>query len=135
MRILGAPVLITGLSGLASAVSTSRIGNAQTLTGQAPPPQFKPIGIDRSKVLKIYSGRDRPDLTPVYKMWEQLTGMRIDLIKMSHFDVMPRIVAERHDPQADLMVTNTMVEPEIVHGSGVFDPYANAERAAETRLR
>jgi len=56
-------------------------------------------------------------------MWEQLTGMRIDLIKMSHFDVMPRIVAERNDPQADLMVTNTMVEPEIVRGSGVFDPY------------
>ncbi len=90
---------------------------------QTPPPTFKPIGIDRSKVLKIYSGRNRPELSPVYLMWEQLTGMKVDLTKISHFDVMPRVVAERNDPQADLVITNTMAEPEIVRPTGAFEPY------------
>src|SRR5436190_10496737 len=92
-------------------------------TGEAPKPEFKPKGVERSKVLKVLSGRNRPDLTPVYKMWEQLSGMKVDLTKISHLDVMEKLVSQKGDPQYDLMVTNTMAEPEIARASGIFDPY------------
>lgn len=71
----------------------------------------------------MLSGRNRPDLTPVYKMWEQLTGNYVDLTKVSHLDAMEMLIAHRTDPQFDLMITNTMAEPEIARGSGVFEPY------------
>src|SRR5258706_11015227 len=92
-------------------------------TGDAPKPSFKPVGVERSKVLKILSGRNRPDLTPVYKMWEQLTGMKIDLTKISHLDAMEKLIAQKGDPQYDLMITNTMAEPEIARAAGIFEPY------------
>src|SRR5436190_1790758 len=92
-------------------------------TADAPKPSFKPVGVERSKVLKILSGRNRPDLTPVYMMWEQLTGMRVDLTKLSHLDTMEKLIEQKSDPQYDLMVTNTMAEPEIARASGIFEPY------------
>jgi iron(III) transport system substrate-binding protein len=117
-----------GLAGLAGAVSAPGITLAQSSqkaspTGDAPRPEFKPVGVERSKVLKVLSGRNRPDLTPVYKMWEQLTGMRVDLTKISHLDAMEKLLSQKNDPQFDLMITNTNAEPEIVRESGVFEPY------------
>jgi iron(III) transport system substrate-binding protein len=121
--LLCAPVLAATLARAATLNETESAKDPYWWQKEPPKPKFKPVGVDRSKVLKIYSGRTKPDLSPVYMIWEELTGMRIDLTVMSHFDVMARIVAERSDPQADLMVTNTNVEPEIARASGVFDPY------------
>lgn len=117
-----------GLVGLAGAVSAPGITLAQSSqkaspTGDAPKPAFKPVGVERSKVLKVLSGRNRPDLTPVYKMWEQLTGMSVDLTKISHLDAMEKLISQKGDPQYDLMVTNTMAEPEIARPAGIFEPY------------
>jgi ABC-type Fe3+ transport system substrate-binding protein len=114
--------------GIAGAVSVSGIALAQSSqkaspSGDAPKPDFKPVGVERSKVLKVLSGRNRPDLTPVYKMWEQLSGMKVDLTKISHLDAMERLISQKNDPQYDLMITNTNAEPEIVRESGVFEPY------------
>src|SRR5215831_4759145 len=127
-RVLGAPALARGLAGLSGVLAAPGIASAQSSkkaspTGDAPRPSFKPFGVERSKVLKVLSGRNRPDLTPVYKMWEQLTGMKVDLTMISHLDAMARLISQKNDPQYDLMITNTMAEPEIVRTSGVFEPY------------
>jgi iron(III) transport system substrate-binding protein len=119
---------IAGLAGLVGAASLPLGTRAQSSqkaspTGEAPKPAFKPVGVERSKVLKILSGRNRPDLTPVYRMWEQLSGMHVDLTKISHLDVMEKLVSQKGDPQYDLMITNTMAEPEIVRPTGIFEPY------------
>src|SRR5258706_7222718 len=116
---------VIGLAGAAFAPGTVLAQSSQKAspTGDAPKPAFKPVGVERSKVLKVLSGRNRPDLTPVYKMWEQLTGMSVDLTKISHLDVMEKLVSQKGDPQYDLMVTNTMAEPEIARLAGVFEPY------------
>ena len=76
-----------------------------------------------SKPLRIYSGRNRPPLAPVYRMFTQLTGVEVEVIRISHHQVCERVVAERNEPQADLLITNTQVKPELVRGSGVFEPY------------
>jgi iron(III) transport system substrate-binding protein len=118
---------VVALAGLGAA-SIQGTAHAQSSakpspTADAPKPSFKPVGVERSKVLKILSGRNRPDLTPVYKMWEQLSGMKVDLTKISHLDAMEKLVEQKGDPQYDLMVTNTMAEPEIARASGIFEPY------------
>lgn len=73
--------------------------------------------------LRIYSGRNRPDLTPFYRIFEGLTGIAVSVEKVYHLDVEDRIVAERSDPQADLLVTNSQVAVEAVRAAGIFDPY------------
>src|SRR5258708_34208172 len=117
---------IAALAGLAGAASLPLDARAQSSlkaspTGEAPKPAFKPVGVERSKVLKVLSGRNRPDLTPVYKMWEQLTGMHVDLTKIWHLAVMEKLVSQRNEPQYDLMITNTMAEPEIARPAGIFE--------------
>jgi iron(III) transport system substrate-binding protein len=73
--------------------------------------------------LRIYSGRNRPNLQPIYAMYEELTGHRVEMTHIQSEDVYDRIVAEKNDPQADLLVTNTQVMPELVRQTGVFEPY------------
>jgi iron(III) transport system substrate-binding protein len=92
-------------------------------TADPPKPTFKPVGVPREKVLKVLSGRNRPDMTPVYKMWEQMSGMKVDFTRVSHLDAMDRLIHEKNDPQFDLMITNTMAEPEIARSAGIFEPY------------
>jgi iron(III) transport system substrate-binding protein len=115
--------VVAGVAGAAYGTTLAQSSQKASPTADAPKPTFKPVGVDRSKVLKILSGRNRPDLTPVYKMWEQLTGMKVDLTKISHLDAMEKLISQKGDPQYDLMVTNTMAEPEIARASGIFDPY------------
>ena len=107
----------------APVISLAQSSQKASPTGDAPKPAFKPVGVERSKVLKVLSGRNRPDLTPVYKMWEQLTGMSVDLTKISHLDVMEKLISQKADPQYDLMLTNTMAEPGVAQAAGVFEPY------------
>src|SRR5882762_740503 len=89
--LVGAPLLLTGLAGLARAAApeTGPARDPYWWQQEPPKPKFKPVGVDRAKILRIYSGRTKPDLTPVYMMWEELTGMKIELTVMSHFDLMP----------------------------------------------
>jgi iron(III) transport system substrate-binding protein len=119
-------VALAGLAGTASLQGSTVLAQSSqkaSPTADAPKPTFKPVGVERSKVLKILSGRNRPDLTPVYKMWEQLTGMRVDLEKISHLDAMDKLIHQKNDPQYDMMVTNTMAEPEIARPAGILEPY------------
>jgi iron(III) transport system substrate-binding protein len=74
--------------------------------------------------LVIYSGRNRPDLTPVYRLFEALTGTAVEVAKVYHHDVGERVVAERDDPQADVLLTNSQLALEQIRHSGVFEPYA-----------
>lgn len=86
--------------------------------------------------LRVYSGRNRPDLTPLYRMFEGLTGIRVTVEKVYHLDVEDRIVRERGDPQADLLITNSQVAVEAVREAGIFDPYqAEVARAYDPWLR
>lgn len=73
--------------------------------------------------LRIYSGRNRPDLTPFYRIFEGLTGIEVSVEKVYHLDVEDRIVKERAEPQADLLLTNSQVAVEAVRAAGIFDPY------------
>ena len=86
--------------------------------------------------LTIYSGRLRPDLTPIYKLFEGLTGISVRVEMIYHLDVEERILAERNGPQGDLVLTNSQVAVEAVRGTGVFDPYqAGVARAYDPWLR
>src|SRR5207245_10472397 len=82
--------------------------------------------------LRIYSGRNRPHLTPVYLLFERLTGIKTTVEKVYHHDVEQRIVAERADPQADLLLTNSQLAVELSRGSGIFEPYASPVSQAYT---
>ncbi|HEV8470307.1 MAG TPA: extracellular solute-binding protein [Candidatus Limnocylindria bacterium] len=81
------------------------------------------MGIERELV--IYSGRNRPDLTPVYLLFERLFGIKTKVEKVYHHDIEPRILEERADPRADLLLTNSQLAVELARGSGIFEPYAS----------
>jgi iron(III) transport system substrate-binding protein len=74
--------------------------------------------------LVVYSGRNRPDLAPVYKLFEASTGTAVEVAKVYHHDVGERVVEERSDPHADVLLTNSQLALERIRGAGVFEPYA-----------
>lgn len=73
--------------------------------------------------LIIYSGRNRPDLGPVYDRYRNLTGVDVRVEKVYHHDVGARVIAERGDPQADLLLTNSQLAVEAIRADDVFDAY------------
>ena len=79
-----------------------------------------------ARALKIYSGRNRPDLTPVYTLFERLTGIETTVEKVYHHDAERRVMDERADPQADLLLTNSQLAVEVARKSGMFEPYEAA---------
>ncbi len=88
------------------------------------------------KVLNVYSGRDAPELAPLYKLFEGLTGTTVNVKKIYHLNAPPRVLAERDDPQADLFVTNSQVAVEALRHQGVFEPYqAEVARGFDSWLR
>jgi iron(III) transport system substrate-binding protein len=85
-----------------------------------------------NRELVIYSGRNRPDLTPVYALYRQLSGVDLRVEKVYHHDIGARVVAERDQPRADLLLSNSQLAMEAIRAEGVFDPYPApvAERSA-----
>jgi len=77
------------------------------------------------RVLRVYSGRNRPDLTPIYRLFEGLTDVKVEVEMIYHLDVERRLIAERGDPRADVLVTNSQVAVEAVRESGIFEPYGS----------
>ncbi len=75
------------------------------------------------KELVIYSGRNRPDLTPVFSLFEKFFQTRVVVEKVYHHDVGKRVLAERNEPHADLLLTNSQLAVEEIRACGVFDPY------------
>jgi len=73
--------------------------------------------------LRIYSGRNRPDLTPIYRLFEGLTDTKVEVEMIYHLDVERRLIDERDDPQADVLITNSQVAVEAVRGTDIFEPY------------
>jgi iron(III) transport system substrate-binding protein len=89
-----------------------------------------------SATLRVYSGRNRPDLTPIYRLFERLSDTKVEVEMIYHLDVERRLIAERDDPRADVLVTNSQVAVEAVRGSGIFEPYpAEVARAYDEWLR
>jgi iron(III) transport system substrate-binding protein len=76
-----------------------------------------------SKQVVVYSGRNRPDLTPVYHLYERLTDTAVTVEKVYHHDAERRVIDERNDPQADLLLTNSQLALEVVRHTGVFEAY------------
>ena len=76
-----------------------------------------------TRQLVVYSGRNRPDLAPVYRLYEQLTDSPVRVEKIYHLDVAERLIAERAAPRADVLVTNSQLALEMVRHTGIFDPY------------
>src|ERR1051325_4025612 len=76
--------------------------------------------------LRVYSGRNRPDPTPIYRLFEALTDVEVQVDMIYHLDVEKRLLEERNDPQADVLVTNSQVAVEAVRETGIFDPYRAA---------
>jgi iron(III) transport system substrate-binding protein len=88
------------------------------------------------RVLRVYSGRNRPDLTPVYRLFEALTDVKVEVEMVYHLDVEERILKERADPRADLLVTNSQSAVEAARPTGIFDPYkAEVARGYDEWLR
>jgi iron(III) transport system substrate-binding protein len=74
--------------------------------------------------LRVYSGRNRPDLTPIYRLFEGRTETKVEVEMIYHLDVERRLIEERDDPQADVLITNSQVAVEAVRDTGIFEPYA-----------
>jgi len=90
----------------------------------------------RDATLRVYSGRNRPDLTPIYRLFEGLTDVKVEVEMIYHLDVEKRLLDERDDPRADVLVTNSQVAVEAVRGTGIFDPYrAEVARGYDEWLR
>lgn len=86
--------------------------------------------------LRIYSGRNRPELEPVYDLYRRLNGVEVTVEKVYHRDVGRRIIDEAADHRADLLLTNSQLAMEKLRGSDVFDPYpAPVAAAYEAWLR
>ena len=75
------------------------------------------------RTLRVYSGRNRPDLSPIYRLFEAQTDVRVAVEMIYHLDVERRLLDERGSPRADVLVTNSQVAVEAVRESGIFDPY------------
>lgn len=89
-----------------------------------------------ARQLVIYSGRNRPDLSPIYRLYEQLSGTAVRVEKVYHQDVRERLLAERDEPQADVVLTNSQLALEELRGSEVFESYeAPVARAYDPWLR
>jgi iron(III) transport system substrate-binding protein len=73
--------------------------------------------------LVVYSGRNRPDLSPIYSLFEKLTDTHVTVEKVYHLDAEQRVIDERHDPRADILLTNSQLALEVVRGAGIFEPY------------
>jgi iron(III) transport system substrate-binding protein len=90
----------------------------------------------RDASLRVYSGRNRPDLTPIYRLFEGLTDVKVEVKMIYHMDVEQRLLDERNDPQADVLVTNSQVAVEAVRETGIFEPYrAEVARGYDDWLR
>ena len=88
------------------------------------------------RTLRVYSGRNRPDLTPIYRLFEGFTGIRCEVEMIYHLDVERRLLDERSEPRADVLVTNSQVAVEEVRGAGIFEPYrAEVARSYDEWLR
>lgn len=86
--------------------------------------------------LRIYSGRNRPDLTPIYRLFKGLTEIDVEVEMIYHLDVERRLLEERSEPQADVLLTNSQVAVEAVRHTGIFEPYpTEAARSYEEWLR
>ena len=86
--------------------------------------------------LRVYSGRNRPDLTPIYRLFEALTDTKVEVEMIYHLDVERRLIDERDDPRADVLVTNSQVAVEAVRDTGIFEPYrAEVARGYDEWLR
>jgi iron(III) transport system substrate-binding protein len=86
--------------------------------------------------LRVYSGRNRPDLTPIYRLFEGLTDTKVEVEMVYHLDVERRLIEERSDPRADVLVTNSQVAVQSVRGTGIFEPYrAEVARGYDEWLR
>lgn len=88
------------------------------------------------RALHVYSGRNRPDLTPIYRLFEGLHDVKVEVEMIYHLDVEQRLLAERSEPQADVLVTNSQVAVEAVRHTGIFEPYrAEVARGYDEWLR
>jgi iron(III) transport system substrate-binding protein len=88
------------------------------------------------QTLRVYSGRNRPDLTPIYRLFEGLTDTKVEVEMIYHLDVERRLLEERDDPRADVLVTNSQVAVEAVRDTGIFEPYrAEVARGYDEWLR
>ncbi len=76
-----------------------------------------------TKSLKIYSGRNRPDLAPVYRLFEELTDTTTEVEQVYHWDVESRVVEERSDAQADILLTNSQLALQLIQDAYVFESY------------
>ena len=73
--------------------------------------------------LRVYSGRNRPDLGPIYRLFAGLTDVQVEVEMIYHLDVEHRLLEERLAPRADVLVTNSQVAVEAARGTGIFEPY------------
>jgi ABC-type Fe3+ transport system substrate-binding protein len=73
--------------------------------------------------LTVFSGRNRPDLSPVYRLFEQAAGCRVEVERIDHQAVIGRV----NDPSragVDLLVTNSQLQIDQLRRDGQLDPYA-----------
>ena len=84
--------------------------------------------------LSILSGRLRPNLAPLYRLYSGLTGVRVTQDYVYHMDVAEKLTANAG--KFDVLITNSQVRIEAARALGLFEPYdAGVARAYEPWLR
>lgn len=78
-----------------------------------------------TRELFVYSGRNRPDLAPAYRLFEHLADARVTVEKIDHQAVIPRIAEEAGARGADVLVTNSMLQIDQLRRAGLLEPYAS----------
>jgi hypothetical protein len=44
------------------------------------------------RALVVYSGRNRPDLTPIYRLFERLTDTAVTVVRVYHLHAEQRVI-------------------------------------------
>ena len=84
--------------------------------------------VDRSLV--IYAARRNPTPEPLFRLYGQLAGVQVTHTIDSVAPIGARLEAERDAPRADIVITKTRFDMEVLRRKGILAPHCPAPAAA-----
>ena len=80
-----------------------------------------------SNTVTVYVSEDQVFSEPILKDFEKETGIRVNAIydteESKGTGVMNRLIAEKHNPQADVYWANEPIRAEVLRHKGILSPY------------
>ncbi|KXZ40389.1 iron(III) transport system substrate-binding protein [Alkalithermobacter thermoalcaliphilus JW-YL-7 = DSM 7308] len=82
---------------------------------------------EQSQKLVIYSGRKEQFVLPLIEKFEQETGIKVELLSGKSSQYAQKIIEEKNNPQADLLIANDAGVMEYLRLQGVLAPNDSKE--------